>query len=173
MWVWSSREWSQPQMEIWEHQVMVIEEKGAGTVIGGGGEGGSAADVADWLTLMWCQHVPPMGSCSLLQGIFPNQGSNPGLLHCRQILYQLSHWGSPRRLEWVAYPFSSGSARPRNQTGVSCIVGGFFILLSGKPRKAKCSQVSNLNSNLKRLELDKQIKPKVSRKYEIMKSGNQ
>lgn len=38
-------------MEIWEHQVMVIEEKGAGTVIGGGGEGGSAADVADWLTL--------------------------------------------------------------------------------------------------------------------------
>ena len=28
---------------------------------------------------------------SLLQGIFPTQGSNPGLLHCRQILYQLSH----------------------------------------------------------------------------------
>ena len=31
----------------------------------------------------------------LLQGIFPTQGSNPGLLYCRQILYQLSHWGSP------------------------------------------------------------------------------
>ena len=31
----------------------------------------------------------------LLQGIFPTQGSNPGLLHCRQILYQLSHKGSP------------------------------------------------------------------------------
>ena len=30
-------------------------------------------------------------SLSLLQGIFPTQGSNPGLLHCRQILYQLSH----------------------------------------------------------------------------------
>ena len=30
-----------------------------------------------------------------LQGIFPNQGLNPGLLHCRQILYQLSHKGSP------------------------------------------------------------------------------
>ena len=28
-----------------------------------------------------------VGSLSLLQGIFPNQGSNPGLLHCRQILY--------------------------------------------------------------------------------------
>ena len=32
-----------------------------------------------------------MGSCSLLQGIFPTQGSNPGLPHCRQILHQLSH----------------------------------------------------------------------------------
>ena len=32
-----------------------------------------------------------VGSRSLLQGIFPTQGSNPGLLHCRRILYQLSH----------------------------------------------------------------------------------
>jgi len=37
-----------------------------------------------------------VGSHSLLQGIFPTQGSNPGLLHCRQILYHLSHQGSPR-----------------------------------------------------------------------------
>ena len=36
-----------------------------------------------------------VGSLSLLQGIFPTQGSNPGLLHCRQILYQLSYQGSP------------------------------------------------------------------------------
>ena len=35
-----------------------------------------------------------VGSLSLLQGIFPTQGSNPGLLHCRQILYQLRHKGS-------------------------------------------------------------------------------
>ena len=35
------------------------------------------------------------GSLSLLQGIFPTQGSNPGLLHCRWIFYQLSHKGSP------------------------------------------------------------------------------
>ena len=34
-----------------------------------------------------------VGSHSLLQGIFPTQGSNPGLLHCRQILYHLSHQG--------------------------------------------------------------------------------
>ena len=33
-------------------------------------------------------------SVSLLQGIFPTQGSNPGLPHCRQIIYQLSHKGS-------------------------------------------------------------------------------
>ena len=33
------------------------------------------------------------GSLSLLQGIFPTQGSNPGLPHCRWILYQLSHNG--------------------------------------------------------------------------------
>ena len=36
-----------------------------------------------------------MGSLCLLQGIFPTQGLNPGLPHCRQILYQLSHKGSP------------------------------------------------------------------------------
>ena len=35
-----------------------------------------------------------VGSCSLLQGIFPTQGLNPGLPHCRQILYQLSYQGS-------------------------------------------------------------------------------
>ena len=43
---------------------------------------------------------------SLLQRIFPTQGSNPGLPHCRWILYQLSHKGSPGILERVAYPFS-------------------------------------------------------------------
>ena len=37
-----------------------------------------------------------VGSHSLLQGIFPTQGSNTGLLHCRQILYQLSQQGSPK-----------------------------------------------------------------------------
>ena len=68
-----------------------------------------------------------VGSLSLRQGIFLTQGSNPGLPHCRRNLYQLSHKGSPRILEWVAYPFSSRSSRPRNWTGVSCIIaGGFF-----------------------------------------------
>ena len=36
-----------------------------------------------------------VGSCSLLQGIFPTQGANPGLLWYRQILYHLNHQGSP------------------------------------------------------------------------------
>jgi len=70
-----------------------------------------------------------MGSLSPLQGIFPTQGSNPGLLHYRQILYQLSHKGSPRILEWVSYPFSRESPQSRNQTRVSCIAGGFFTNL--------------------------------------------
>ena len=38
-----------------------------------------------------------VGSLSLLQGIFPTQELNRGLLHCRQILYQLSHQESPDR----------------------------------------------------------------------------
>ena len=44
-----------------------------------------------------------VGGLSLLKGIFPTQGFNPGLLHCRQILYYLSHKGNPRIVEWVAY----------------------------------------------------------------------
>ena len=53
-----------------------------------------------------------VGSLSLLQGIFPMQGSNPDLLHCRQILYQLSCQESPGKLEWVAFPFSRGLPNP-------------------------------------------------------------
>ena len=67
-----------------------------------------------------------VGRCPLLQGIFPTQGSNPGFPHCGKIFYQLSHKGSPRILEWVAYPFSGGSSWPRNWIGVFCIAGGFL-----------------------------------------------
>ena len=38
---------------------------------------------------------PEVGSHSLLQEIFPTQGWNLALLHCRKILYRLSHQGSP------------------------------------------------------------------------------
>ena len=57
------------------------------------------------------------GSLSLLQGIFPTQGSNPGFLHCRWILYGLSHQGSPRILEWLAYPFSRELPDPGIEPG--------------------------------------------------------
>ena len=40
-----------------------------------------------------------VGSLSLLQGIFPTQGSDPGLPHCRQILYQLSYQGITQPLK--------------------------------------------------------------------------
>ena len=83
-----------------------------------------------------------VGSCSLLQRIFPTQEFNPGLPHFRWILYQLSHQGSPRILEWVAYPFSRGSSPPRNQTRIFFMAGGFLTswatreaLKSGKERK--------------------------------------
>ena len=106
-----------------------------------------------------------VGSQSLLQGIFPTQGSNPGLLHyrwifptqrlnpgllhCRWILYQLSHKGSPRILEWVTYPFSRGSSQPRNQTSVSYIVGGFFTNWTSREAPLICYPF--LNSLISRM----------------------
>ena len=50
-----------------------------------------------------------VGNCSLLQGIFPTQGLNPGLPHCKRILYQLSYQGIERHctqssLQAATYP---------------------------------------------------------------------
>ena len=67
-----------------------------------------------------------VSSLSLLQGIFLTQELNQGLLHCKWILYQLSCKGRPKILDWVVYPFYSGSSWPRNWTRVSCIAGRFF-----------------------------------------------
>ena len=68
-----------------------------------------------------------VGCHVLLQGLFPIQRSDPALLYCRQILYHLSHQGSQRILEYLAYPFSRESSWHRNwtgiQTGVSCNSG--------------------------------------------------
>ena len=68
-----------------------------------------------------------VGCHFLLQGIFPTQGSNPGLLHCRRIPYRLSYKGSPflwapfgegaRILEWVAIPFSRDLPDPGIEPG--------------------------------------------------------
>ena len=67
-----------------------------------------------------------MCSHALFQGIFPIQGSNPGLLHCKWTLYHLSHHGSPGLLEWAAYLFFRRCSWPRNWTEVSCTEGRFF-----------------------------------------------
>ena len=81
------------------------------------------------LSCVWLFVTPwttGVDSLSLLQGIFPIQGSNPGLPHCRWILYQLSHQGNSRILDWVACSFSRGTSPPRNWTRVSCGTGRFF-----------------------------------------------
>ena len=61
-----------------------------------------------------------IGSLSLLQGIFPSQGLNPGLLHCRQILDQLSYQGSPKLeiSKWVKKEESEG--RDFVGAGIKC-----------------------------------------------------
>ena len=58
-----------------------------------------------------------VGSRSLLWGIFPTQGSNSGLPHCRWILYQLSHQGSPEKR------FAQRYSLHLLDTGV-CVCGG-------------------------------------------------
>ena len=96
-----------------------------------------------------------VGSLSLLQEIFPTQGSNPGLPHYRQICYQLSHQGSTRILEWVAYPFSRGSSWPRNWTGSPALQADSLPAEpQGKPpKKKKNSLKKRLKNNLKARDL--------------------
>ena len=61
------------------------------------------------------------------------QELNLGLPHWRWIPYQLSHKGSLRILEWVAYPFSSGSSQTRNWTALQA--DSLPTELSGKPNR--------------------------------------
>ena len=62
---------------------------------------------------------------TLFQGIFPTLDWTH--VSCfAGVLYHLSHHRSQRVPEWVAYPFSRGSSRPRTWTGVACIAGRFF-----------------------------------------------
>ena len=59
-----------------------------------------------------------VGSCSLLQGIFPTQGSSPGLPHCRRILYQLSHQSI------IPYKFQEGdsTSHPEHRTASNTLL---------------------------------------------------
>ena len=83
-----------------------------------------------------------IGSLSLLQGIFPTQRSNSGLPHCRWILYQLSHKGSPRILEWVEYPFSRGSSQPKNiGVGSLSLLQGIYPTQESNRGLLHCRQI--------------------------------
>ena len=85
-----------------------------------------------------------VGSLSLLQGIVPTQGSNPRLLLCGQILYQLSHKGSPRILRWIAYHFSRESPDPGIELGSPALQADSLPTeLSGKP--VLCNKRSHHN----------------------------
>ena len=71
-------------------------------------------------------------------GDLPNPGIEPRSLHCKQILYHLSHQGSPRILEWVAYPFSMGSSWPGIELGSLALQADSLPAeLPGKPIQGK------------------------------------
>ena len=57
-----------------------------------------------------------VGSPSLLQRIVPTQGSNPAVPHCRQILYQLGHKGSPQKRHIGTKSHETGWAHPQYHT---------------------------------------------------------
>ena len=69
------------------------------------------------------------------RGIFPTQGSNPGLLCCRHILYPSRSPEKPKNIGMGSLSLLMGTSWSRNWTGVSCIAGGFFT--SWANRKAQ------------------------------------
>ena len=71
----------------------------------------------------------------------------PGLPHCRWILYQLSHRGSPRILEWVAYPFCSESSRPRNRAKVSALQADSLQTREPEVGMKKCCHLVDILCN--------------------------
>ena len=84
-------------------------------------------------------------SLSLLQGFFTTQGSNLGLLHCRQVLYQQSHQGSPRT-RVCSLSFSSRSSWPRNHPGSPALqVDSLPTEQSGKPTVRRSENQNTLS----------------------------
>ena len=65
-----------------------------------------------------------VSSLCLLQVIFPTQGLNPGLPHCRQLLYQLSHREAPEY--WSGLSLLQCISPTQELNWVSCIAGRFF-----------------------------------------------
>ena len=72
---------------------------------------------------------------ALLQGIFPTQGLNPGLPHCRQIHYHLSHQGSLRILEWITFLLQQNFlTRESNQGLLNCRWILYQLSYQGSPK---------------------------------------
>ena len=109
-----------------------------------------------WPTGLLCPGDSPgkntgVGCHFLLQGIFPTQESNPGILHCRQILYQLSYWVKVlSHLVMFATPWTvphTRLLRPRNfpdkNIGVGCHshLQGIFLIQESNPGILHCKQI--------------------------------
>ena len=78
-----------------------------------------------------------VGCHFLLQGIFPTLASNPGLLHCKQMLYPLSHQGSPRRRKerWISAIWTECITKCRQQTP-------FWVFLDYRPGEKETCMVA-------------------------------
>ena len=140
--------WESRQVTDWEKRsAKHVPEKGLATRICKETQVLSHPVVPDSLRPQWLQPTrllcpwdspgksTGVGSHSLLQGIFPTLGSNPGLLHCRRILYRLSHQGSPRILEWVALSLLLGSTLESNQGLLHCRQILYQLSYQGIPKE--------------------------------------
>ena len=58
---------------------------------------------------------------------------------CDPMAYTVREILLAKTLQWVAFPFSRGSSQPRDQTQVSCNVGGFFTSWATREAQEYCS----------------------------------
>ena len=117
------------------------------------------------------------GCRSLILGIFPTQGSNPSLPHCRWILYQLIHKGSPRILNWVAYiPSPVDLLDPGIELGSSSLqVDSLPAEPQGKPKNTGVGSLSLLQGIFPTQELNRHLlhcRPRAMQLYQLSYQGS-
>ena len=80
-----------------------------------------------------------VGRLSLLQGIFPTQELNQGLLHCRRIIYQLNYEGNPSSTPGLGRPPRKGKAYPLQYSGLknSTDRGAWWATVCGVTKSQK------------------------------------
>ena len=116
-----------------------------------------------------------VGSCSHLQRIFPTQGSNPGLPHCGQILYQpkpevgTNTWSPDitgyqvSKIIWTHYPLSSFSFTQEHTSEQECPVEGTceakFQPVTAPTQEVSSQRIGHLCVNQHRLALTIMIAP--------------